>query len=135
MSSRLYILQENHHRLQPYLYIQTGDSPAKAHVRSILDNMFKRPFLCLTLCVALAGEHKPDGANLSPAQQRNVEKLAGDLESIKGKSQVTPHLKASGISSSDATLIASDFKTIRAEIQKTAQGAQPGEIRKTLGRK
>jgi hypothetical protein len=70
--------------------------------------MSNRLFLCLALCAALeaqphlpkrgapssqSGEHKPDGSNLSATQQRNLEKLKGDLEAIKGKSQVTPQMK------------------------------------------
>jgi len=156
-------------------------------------------------------EHRPDGFNISTTQQRNVEKLKGDLESIKGKSQVTPQmkqqlaadltamaegaakpsqssvqklvndltaatmdkslssreiaqltndfykvlnsggisvsefnaavtdaqtmLKASGVSSADAAMIATDLKAIGAEVQKSAQGAQTGDLRKKFGRK
>jgi hypothetical protein len=188
--------------------------------------MFKTTLLCLTLCAALeaqphlpkrgaptsqSGEHKPDGSNLSTTQQRNVEKLKGDLESIKGKSQVTPQmkqqlaadltamaegatkpsqatvqklvndltaaaadkslssreiaqltsdfnkvlnsagisvpefnavvsdaqtiLKASGVTSADSAMIATDLKAIGAEVQKTAQDAQAGDLRKKFGRK
>ena len=188
--------------------------------------MFKTLLLCLTLCAALkaqprlpkrstptsqSGEHKPDGSNLSSTQQRNVEKLKSDLESIKGKSHVTPQMKqqlaadltamaegatkpsqatvqqlvndltaaaadknlssreiaqltndfykvlnsagisvsefnaavcdaqtiikASGVSSADAALIAADLKAIGAEVQKTAQGAQTGDLQKKFGRK
>ena len=44
-------------------------------------------------------------------------------------------LKASGVGSADVALIASDLKGIGAEVQKTAQGAEPGDVRKKFGRK
>jgi len=192
----------------------------------ILGRMFKTLLLCLTLYAALeaqphlpkrgsstsqSGEHRPDGSNISTTQQRNVEKLKGDLESIKGKSQFTPQmkqqlaadltamadgattpsqssvqklvndltaavadknlssreiaqlthdfnkalnsagisasefnavvgdaqtiLKASGVNPADAAMIATDLKAIGAEVQKTAQSAQTGDLRKKFGRK
>ncbi|SRR6266567_4556353 len=60
--------------------------------------MFKTPLLCLSLCAALEAQpHLPKRSaptsQRSTTQQRNVEKLKGDLESIKGKSQITPQLK------------------------------------------
>ena len=107
--------------------------------RTILDSMSKTMFLCLTLSAALEAqphlpkrgapaspstEHKPSGANLSPTQQRNT--AVSDAQSL---------LKASGVSSADAALIAADLQAIGVEVQKTAQTAQPGELRKKLGRK
>src|SRR5713226_4726666 len=60
--------------------------------------MSRKLLLCLTVCVALEAQpHLPKrgvpSGSLSAAQQRNVEKLKGDLESIKGKSQITPQMK------------------------------------------
>ena len=86
------------------------------------------------------------GATTKRGQRRT------DLEAIKGKPQVRiaqltndfynaavgdtqTLLKASGVRSADATLIASDLKAVGAEVQKTVQGTQPGDIRKKLGRK
>jgi len=148
--------------------------------------MFKTLFLCLTLCAALdaqphlpsqSGEHKPNNSS--------VDKLKGDLESIKADGATKPSqastqkpvndltaatadknlssreipqltndfhkvlntdfnaavsdaqtlLKASGVSSADATPIASDLKAIGAEVRKAPQSAQPGDMHKKFGRK